>query len=82
MRFSPEYFKSNISEALSNEQLRRNLDKALSHSLGSRQKLKDEYGNRWEKMREKANRLKNIQLIIYMTIFQYLKLMPKKMVSK
>lgn len=73
MRFSPEYFKSNISEALSNEQLRRNLDKALSHSLGSRQKLKDEYGNRWEKMREKANKIKEHtinHLYDYLSIFE------------
>ena len=73
MRFSPEYFKSNISEALSNEQLRRNLDKALSHSLGSRQKLKDEYGPRWEKMREKANKIKEHtinHLYDYLSIFE------------
>lgn len=58
MRFSPDSFKSNIGEALANTQLRQNLNKALGHSLIVSQKLKEEYGLRWEEMRNRANKVK------------------------
>ncbi len=58
MRFSPDSFKSNIGEALANTQLRQNLNKALGHSLIVSQKLKEEYGGRWEEMRNRANKIK------------------------
>jgi L-lactate dehydrogenase complex protein LldF len=58
MRYSPDSFKDNIAEALDNAQLRKNLNKALNHTLCIRQKLINEYGNEWELMREKANKIK------------------------
>lgn len=75
MRYSPKYFKQNISDALANTQLRKNLTKALNHSLDVREKLKNEYGNEWEKLREEAHKIKANTID---HLFDYLQLFEKK----
>lgn len=70
---SPVMFKKNIKEALLNKQLQKNLNKALSHSLIVYNQLKNSYGNNWDLMREKANKIKahTIEhLYDYLTIFE------------
>jgi len=71
MKYSPDSFKDNIAEALENGQLRRNLNKALNHTLGVRNKLTTEYGDEWEKMREKAHEIKSDTID---HLYDYLKL--------
>jgi L-lactate dehydrogenase complex protein LldF len=73
MRYSPDSFKNNISEALKNTQLRKNLNKALNESLAVTNKLKDDYGDKWEMMREKAHNIKTHtidHLYDYLSMFE------------
>lgn len=75
MKYSPKYFKENISDALANTQLRKNLTKALNHSLSVRETLKNEYGDQWEKLREEAHKIKADSIN---HLFDYLQLFEKK----
>jgi L-lactate dehydrogenase complex protein LldF len=75
MRYSPEYFKDNVADALANAQLRKNLAKALNHSLEVRENLKNEYGSRWEVLREEAHKIKADTID---HLFDYLQLFEKK----
>jgi L-lactate dehydrogenase complex protein LldF len=58
MKFSPEYFKSNIKESLKNASLRKNLKNALGHSLESRRIVVSEIQDRWENLRDSAFNIK------------------------
>ena len=75
MRYSPKYFKDNIADALANTQLRKNLTKALNHSLAVREEVKNEYGTQWEILREKAHTIKANTIN---HLFDYLRLFEKK----
>ena len=75
MRYSPKYFKENVTEALANNQLRKNLTKALNHSLEVREKLKNEYGDEWERLREEAHKIKANTID---HLFDYLQLFERK----
>jgi L-lactate dehydrogenase complex protein LldF len=58
MNITPTLFKKNAVANLQNEQLRRNLKKATSHSLTKRAEAVHEIANEWESLRERAHHIK------------------------
>jgi len=72
LNYTPSKFKENALKALANENLRKNLTKAISHTLSKRAEVVSELPN-WEELRQKAHDIKKHaieNLAYYLEMFE------------